>query len=460
MRTLKSRHIKILLFVIAAIIINIAAITFANFKIQGDLKLQFQVKADQEDIYQLFYSVDRNWSESDSIKLEYVQPDVEQELNYVLPLNTKYIRIDLGSREQEIILSNVSINYLWKDLKIDFDTLNNSSEKNLINYMQKYNEEIMVKSGGDDPYIVLNLEDLGVERLLLVNTHLNTLFKILICIGINILLFIFIKKRKMIKQLVLELTLNKELIWNLSKNDFKTKYAGSYLGITWAFVQPVVTILVYWFVFQVGFKSAPVKDFPFVLWLVAGLVPWFFFSEAVMNATNSMIEYSYLVKKIVFKISVLPIVKVISALFINLFFIGFTILLFAGYGYMPDVYTIQIVYYTFCLVVLILAITYGTCSIIVFFKDLGQIVNIFMQVGMWMTPIMWSYEMIPEHWQWVLKINPMYYIVQGYRDSLIHKVWFWDRINQTIYFWIIVSIIFGIGTLTFKRLKVHFADVL
>lgn len=83
-----------------------------------------------------------------------------------------------------------------------------------------------------------------------------------------------------------------------------------------------------------------------------------------------------------------------------------------------------------------------------------------MQVGMWMTPIMWSYTMIPEKYQWILKINPMYYIVEGYRDSLINKVWFIDRFNQTLYFWILTIGLFGIGAVIFKKLKVHFADVL
>lgn len=460
MRLLTNRYVKMLLFIIVAILLNIATIIFADFKIQGELKFQYEIKADEEDVYQLFFSTDGTWNESNSIKLEYNQPGNLKKLSYTIPKNTKYIRIDLGTRIKELETSNISIDYLWKSININSRILQKSDEKNHIEFINNSDETIHIKSSGNDPYIVLNLEKLAISKLLQTDKILNVLFKILSVVGINVLLLIFIKKSTGIKQLGLEVLSSKELIWKLSKNDFKTKYAGSYLGITWAFVQPIVTILVYWFVFQVGFKSAPVKDFPFVLWLVAGLVPWFFFSEAVMNATNSMIEYSYLVKKIVFKISVLPIVKVISSLFINLFFIGFTVLLFMAYGYIPDLYSIQIIYYTICLVILVLAITYGTCSIIVFFKDLGQIVNIFMQVGMWMTPIMWSYEMIPEHWQWILKVNPMYYIVQGYRDSLIHKVWFWERTNQTIYFWIIVSIIFGIGALTFKRLKVHFADVL
>lgn len=88
------------------------------------------------------------------------------------------------------------------------------------------------------------------------------------------------------------------MIYKLAKNDFKTKYAGSYLGIIWAFIQPVITVLVYWFVFEVGFRggsdSLPV---PFVLYLVAGIIPWFFFQDGLTGGTNSLLEYSYLVKK-------------------------------------------------------------------------------------------------------------------------------------------------------------------
>lgn len=260
--------------------------------------------------------------------------------------------------------------------------------------------------------------------------------------------------------LIKELYRSKGLIFNLAKNDFKTKYAGSYLGVFWAFVQPVITVLIYWFVFQVGFKSAPMNDFPFVLWLVAGIVPWFFFSDALVNATNSLIEYSYLVKKVVFKISILPLVKSISALFVHIFFVGFTLFLYCLYGQYPTMHAIQLVYYSFCAFCLSLALSYATSAIIPFFKDFGQIINIFLQIGMWMTPIMWSYDMIAPKYQWILKLNPMYYICQGYRDTLIEHVWFWHRYNQTIYFWCVTVGLFVIGIILFKKLKPHFSDVL
>ena len=151
-----------------------------------------------------------------------------------------------------------------------------------------------------------------------------------------------------------ELYQNRKLIWSLAKNDFKTKYAGSYLGIVWAFIQPVVTVLVYWFVFGVVRQGSP-KAVPFVLWLIAGLVPWFFFQEALTQSTNALIEYSYLVKKVVFKIDILPMVKIIASLFVHLFFVAFTVFLFCCYGYFPDLYDLQLVYYSFCVFMLVLA---------------------------------------------------------------------------------------------------------
>ncbi len=92
----------------------------------------------------------------------------------------------------------------------------------------------------------------------------------------------------------------------LARNDFGMRFAGSFFGIVWAFIQPIVTVLLYVFVFQVAFKANPTNgDYPYVLWLIAGLSPWLFFSESVVNATNCFLEYSYLVKKVVFPISVL-----------------------------------------------------------------------------------------------------------------------------------------------------------
>ena len=120
---------------------------------------------------------------------------------------------------------------------------------------------------------------------------------------------------------LLDLYRNRGLILQLTIRDFKSRYLGSYLGLLWAFIQPVITILIFWFVFEVGFKSAPVGDSPFILWLMTGIIPWFFISESLASGTGSVVENSYLVKKIVFRVSMLPVVKLLSALVVHVFFV-------------------------------------------------------------------------------------------------------------------------------------------
>ena len=259
------------------------------------------------------------------------------------------------------------------------------------------------------------------------------------------------------------------LIARLSANDFKTKFAGSYLGIVWAFIQPVITILVYWFVFEKGFKPAAIHNaagdqVPYVLWLIAGMVPWFFFSEALSGGTRALLDYSYLVKKVVFKIDILPVVKVVSAVYVHLFFLGFAVLLYTLYGYYPDLYMLQALYYSLGVLILALGIAYLTSAVSVLFPDVRQIVNIALQVGIWMTPIMWNIDdmksKIPEAAMVILRCNPLYYIVMGYRESFIDKAWFWEHPGMTAYFWVFTAVVFWLGVTVFKRLKVHFADVL
>lgn len=289
--------------------------------------------------------------------------------------------------------------------------------------------------------------------------------KIIACVIIIVACLFFIKMYEKITILPRELLQNRRLIWKLAKNDFKKRYAGSYLGAVWAMIQPVVTVLMYWIVFEKLFPAGENPrsngvEVPFMIFLTAGLVPWFYFSEAITSGTNALLEYNYLVKKVVFKISILPIIKVIAATFIHIFFVSILLIVSIAYGYMPSVYTLQIIYYSACLFIFVLAVCYSTCALVVFFRDLSQIINIALQIGMWATPIMWNINRFDEQWIKILKLNPLAYIVEGYRSAIYEHEWFFTDFYSTTYFWIVTIVIFGIGTLVFKRLKVHFADVL
>ena len=264
--------------------------------------------------------------------------------------------------------------------------------------------------------------------------------------------------------LLKEIIRKRRLVWDLSKADFRKRFVGSYFGIVWMFVQPMVTVLIYFLVFQIGLKSEPpIPGAPYVLWLVPGIVPWFFFSETLNCITNCLQEYHYLVKKVVFQVEILPIIKLLSCLLVHSFFVLIMLLMFGIYRWSVFFTWVQLVYYSFAASLLALGIGYFTSAVNVFFKDMAQIVSICLQFGMWLTPIMYHESLFADEAPWavtLLKLNPFYYISTGYRDSMLTGDWFWMRPKLTLYFWAVTLVMGLVGLKVFKRLRPHFSDVL
>ncbi|MFC0233307.1 ABC transporter permease [Vagococcus entomophilus] len=268
----------------------------------------------------------------------------------------------------------------------------------------------------------------------------------------------------MLKELCLffkDIYQNRKLLVQFSLNDFKSRYAGSMFGIIWAFVNPLVMVCTYSFVFS-HLKAAPAQGFPFVLYLITGIVPWFFFSDVLSTATGVFREYSYLVKKVVFNIRILPTAKLLSNLYTHFFFLAVAFVLSIAYGFFPTLQTLQLIYYLFCLAMFLTGLTWITASIQPFFSDISQLIGVVMQALMWTVPVLWSPEIFASS-PWIvkiLKLNPLYYVISGYRDSFLSQGWFWQHWAQTVYFWVITIALLLVGSLIFKKLKPHFSDVL
>lgn len=253
---------------------------------------------------------------------------------------------------------------------------------------------------------------------------------------------------------------NRSIIFTLSMEDFRQQYLDNVFGILWAFVGPMVQVSILWFVFQVGFRSAPVDNIPFIVWLLPAFFSWMFIQEVLTNGTRSIVDRSYLVKKVVFRVSTLPIIKIITALIVHFFFVFLMIVVNLFYGIQPSLYYLQFFYYLFATIILLLGISWATAAIIIFFRDIGQIIAIILQFGFWVTPIFWSLRMLPEKYAIFIKMNPFFYITQGYRETFIGNVWFWEHWILTLYFWVLASFFFVSGAFIFRRLRPHFADVL
>lgn len=251
---------------------------------------------------------------------------------------------------------------------------------------------------------------------------------------------------------------DKRLLIDLSVKDIKKRFSGTYFGLVWGLLQPLMTIIVYWAVFQFGFRSGDIGEDPFVLWFIAGIVVWLFIAESFTNASNSFIEYNYLIQKVKFNIDILPLTKILSSFYIHLLFLALAILVCMLFGYYPSLKMLQIIYYMIATIIFVFALSLITSSVMVFFRDLNQIISIILLIGMWGTPIAWNMEYFSENAQRVLKLNPFYYLVEGYRDSILGRRWFWERPILSLYFWLVtlIIILFGVGIYT--RLRPYFAD--
>ncbi|MCP3931688.1 MAG: ABC transporter permease [Bacteroidetes bacterium] len=252
----------------------------------------------------------------------------------------------------------------------------------------------------------------------------------------------------------------RQLIVSMAMREVKSKYIGSLLGFVWTFLRPLVMITVFWFVFSVGFRSRPMQDVPFVVWLTAGMAPWFVFSDIVLRSTSVILGNANLIKKTLFYPQILPVIKVVSASVTHFAFLLLLLGLIIFQGLDINLWFLQFCYYFFAMCILALGISWMSSALNVFIRDVEQIMGVIIQVGFWATPIFWDIKMMPERVQLYLKLNPMFYIVQGYRDSFISFVPFWDHPLLTVYFWGVVLFLFFSGALVFQKLRPQFADVL
>lgn len=427
--------------------------------LESRTELSITYKIANDDKFQVFYDNNTKsmFDEKSSVYFDVIGGGNWNELQFWIPYkNLKSLRIDLGQLQNEVVEIGAlkASNYFGTKVLTADDILKSFTFFNAIS-AEKTDQSLLITKNNEDMYFYTSQFDWEIK------TGDNPSIWILAIVVAAIVAagLFFIYKFSPARELCSSLYQNRKIMISLSYNDFKTKYTGSYLGIIWAFIQPIITVMVYIFVFSVGFRSRPLGGVPFVNWLTAGILPWLFFSDAWTSGSGCLMEYNYLVKKVVFNINILPIVKVLSSLYVHLFFLAIVIALFLFTGYMPDIYWLQIFYYCACTFLLAAALAYLTSALILFLRDLGQIISIFLQVGIWLTPIMWESHLIPSQYLWLMKLNPMFYVVQGYRNSFIYKVWFWESFAWTIYFAVVTLGILIIGLFVFKKLKPHFADV-
>ncbi|MCX6303971.1 MAG: ABC transporter permease [Bacteroidetes bacterium] len=256
-----------------------------------------------------------------------------------------------------------------------------------------------------------------------------------------------------------QLYVNRMLILNLSLRDFEKKYISNFFGFVWVILDPLAFVVILYLVFGSRYGSTNPEAVPFVVYLITGYIAYDFFSQTLRSITFCISDHSFLLKKVNFRVAVLPIVTVFSHLMVHgiVLVICFVILL-VNHIY-PQLFWFQLIYYIVALSVLMISLGWLTSSIFLFFPDISNIVGIIIQAMFFLTPIFWNMQGLPLSNQLILKLNPIFYIVNGYRESLTNHQGFWTHPVLTLYFWTFCLIVLVAGVTVFKKLRPHFADV-
>lgn len=247
----------------------------------------------------------------------------------------------------------------------------------------------------------------------------------------------------------------------LAKADMKKAYGGV-LGMGWAIIRPAILIFVFWFAISVGLrKGGDVEGYPFFLWLIAGMIPWFYMRDMITGGAGSIRRYKYLVTKIKFPVSTIPTFVSMGSLATHAGLVVLMIGIFLLFGYRPTIYYLQIPLYMILMFLFFTAwgLFSGVLSSIS--RDFLNLVKSLTQALFWMSGILYDANGIDQQWiRNILLFNPVTIVVNGYRNALIYQKWFWEDWQQLVNFAIVYAVMLLLAVWVYRKLKKDIPDVL
>lgn len=251
-------------------------------------------------------------------------------------------------------------------------------------------------------------------------------------------------------------------IIKLAKSDLIRTYRGAALGWSWAIVKPVITLFVFWFAFSVGMRSgSSVEGYPYFLWLVAGFLPWFYMSDMITGGAACIRKYNHLVTKMKFPISIIPTYVNLSNMYTHFVLFGITVVLFMCFGYMPDIYILQIPLYMLLMFIFFTVWSLFSGLMSAMSKDFQNLVKAMSSAIFWMSGVIYNVDKIHNRWiRLALKFNPVTVISGGFRKTFIYKQWFFEDKIEMVCYCITLTIFILLALWAYKRLRKEIPDVL
>jgi len=253
---------------------------------------------------------------------------------------------------------------------------------------------------------------------------------------------------------------NLPMIFRIARYDYKLLNQDSYLGKIWNILTPLIQIGTYWLVFGIGIRNGqPVDGDPYMLWMLCGLVPWFFVNEGIVKGSNAIFGKANTVTRMKFPIVTVPISAIVTCLMEHVMVIVILFVTLLYFGYYPNWYFMNVIYYLLYAVVFLSSLALVTSVLTMIARDFQKILRLLMRLLFYVTPILWTMDKMPQVYQDILGLNPVLYVVDGFRDSFIRETAFYEHPEKMVFFWSINLILLIWGCRLQDKFKSKFIDL-
>lgn len=254
-------------------------------------------------------------------------------------------------------------------------------------------------------------------------------------------------------------------IYCIAKYELLADMRDSKFGIFWNFASPAIQVFTYWLIFGIAWNRKPVGDIEYLPWLVVGYAAWWFVQPCIQSGCNAIFSKTNVITKMKFPVSVLPATICAKEFFNHCCMLVIAFVTISLCGYRPNIYWIQLIYYAFCAFVFVEAVSMILSVLTMLWRDVKKLVTSLMRMLMYFSPVIWEChfnESVPhyEMLNYIMKLNPVYYIINGYRDSVFYNTGFWNHPALSAYFWIVTLALFVIGCMLMYKFKRKFIDLI
>lgn len=254
-------------------------------------------------------------------------------------------------------------------------------------------------------------------------------------------------------------------IYCIAKYELLADIRDSKFGIIWNFLSPAIQVLTYWLVFGIGWDKKAVDGIEYLPWVVVGFSAWWFLSPCIQNGCSAIFSKVNVITKMKFPVSVLPATVCAKEFFNHICMLAIMFAIVLLWGYYPTWHWFGLIYYAFAAFMLVEALAMITSVLTMMWRDVRKLIVSFMRMIMYLSPIIWNANFaahVPFHniLNGIMKLNPVYYIVQGYRDVIFEQKTIFAHPVMTLYFWGLVLVMFVVGCALMYKFKRKFIDMI